>query len=91
MNNNEFIAEVARRTGITTSEATSIMEGFVAEFSHCLEEEDIVSIPGFGAFSVKKKLERVLVNPATKQRMLVPPKMVINFKVSHVMKDKIKV
>ncbi len=91
MNNNEFIAEVARRTGITTSEATSIMEGFVAEFTHNLEEEDVVSIQGFGAFGVKKKLERVLVNPATKQRMLVPPKMVINFKVSPVMKDKIKV
>ncbi len=90
MNNNEFIAEIANRVGISTKEATNIMEGFIAEFTHCLEEEDVVSIQSFGAFSVKKKLERVLVNPATKQRMLVPPKMVINFKASPVFRDKIK-
>ncbi len=90
MNNNEFIAEVAKRAGVSTKEAMNLMEGLVAEFTHCLEEEDVVSIQGFGSFGVKKKLERVLVNPATKQRMLVPPKMVINFKVSPVLKDKIK-
>jgi nucleoid DNA-binding protein len=38
---------------------------------------------------VKKKLERVLVNPATKQRMLVPPKMVVSFKPNTGMKDKV--
>ncbi len=90
MTNNEFIAEVARRIGISTREATNIMEGFVSEFTHNLEEEDIVAIQGFGSFSVKKKLERVAINPSTKQRMLIPPKIVINFKVSPVLRDKIK-
>jgi nucleoid DNA-binding protein len=38
---------------------------------------------------VKKKLERVLVNPSTKQRMLVPPKMVVGFKPNSGLKDKV--
>ena len=62
----------------------------MAEVSAQLEDENTVSIAGFGAFEVKKKLERVLVNPATKQRMLVPPKIVVNFKPNNALKDKAK-
>ncbi len=90
MNSNEFVAEIAKRMGMSTREATDIMEGMVAEFTNHLEDGDTVSIQGFGTFSVKKKMERVVVNPATKQRMLVPPRMAIGFKVSPVLKDKIK-
>jgi len=39
-----------------------------------------VSLPNFGTFEVKKRMERVIVNPSTKQRMLVPPKLVLNFR-----------
>ncbi|NDW13901.1 HU family DNA-binding protein, partial [Bacteroides sp. 214] len=30
-------------------------------------------------FSVKKKEERIIINPSTKQRMLVPPKLALIF------------
>jgi nucleoid DNA-binding protein len=39
---------------------------------------------------VKKKLERIVVNPSTKQRMMVPPKLVLSFKPSSAVKDKFK-
>jgi len=39
---------------------------------------------------VKKKMERVVVNPATKQRKLIPPKLVLAFKPSTVLKEKMK-
>lgn len=54
-----------------------------------LTEENTVGITGFGTFEVKKKLERILVNPSTKQRMLVPPKMVVSFKPNTGMKEKV--
>ena len=53
-------------------------------------EENAVVVPSFGTFEVKKKLERVLVNPTTKQRMLVPPKMVVGFKPNTSLKIKVK-
>ncbi len=90
MNNKEFIAEIARRMDIDAKEATSMTQHFCQEMGHFLEEEDCVNIQGFGAFEVKKKLERVVINPATKQRMLVPPKMVIGFKTSTILKDQLK-
>ncbi len=38
----------------------------------------------------KKKMERVIVNPSTGQRMLVPPKLVLSFKPNQTWKDKLK-
>lgn len=35
-------------------------------------------------------MERVIVNPVTKQRMLVPPKLVLGFRPSAGIKDKLK-
>ena len=71
MNNKEFIAFLSEKNGTSTRITAELTNALVAEVSAQLEDENTVSIAGFGAFEVKKKLERVLVNPATKQRMLV--------------------
>ena len=41
-------------------------------------------------FETKKKMERIMVNPASGQRMLVPPKLVLNFKRNQTLKEKLK-
>lgn len=89
MNNKEFISELSSRLNLNTKETNLTLKSFLQEFSLQLEEENTISLSGFGTFEVKKKLERVVVNPSTKQRMLVPPKMVINFKPSSTLKDKV--
>lgn len=66
-----------------------MMAGLTSEMASYLEEEATISIVGFGNFEVKKKLERVVINPSTKQRMLIPPKMVLNFKPSVNLKEKL--
>ena len=53
-------------------------------------EGDAVQLPDFSLFEVKKKLERIMVNPSTGQRMLVPPKLVLGFKPTPMWKDRIK-
>ena len=55
-----------------------------------LQEGNIVTIQGFGTFEVKKKAERITVNPTTKQRMLVPPKLVLAYRPSGQLKEKFK-
>jgi DNA-binding protein HU-beta/integration host factor subunit alpha len=49
-----------------------------------------VLIPTFGTFEVKKKMERIMVNPSTGQRMLVPPKLVLTFKPNVSWKERVK-
>ncbi len=90
MNNKEFIAELSRRTGFTVKDTTSLMTALVAEMTEQLEDENVVAIQNIGTFEVRKKQERVVVNPATQQRMLVPPKLIINFKPTASFKEKMQ-
>lgn len=89
MNNKDFMAEVSRRMGYSSKDTSALMAVLVSEIGDRLEEEQTIALQGFGAFEVKKKLERVVVNPTTQQRMLVPPKLAINFKPSPLLKEKI--
>ncbi len=90
MNNKEFITELSNRLGYSAKETTDLVSSAISVVTEQLQEGNTVVVQGFGTFDVKKKIERISVNPATKQRMLVPPKLVINFKPSNVIKDKFK-
>ena len=90
MNNKEFIAELSRRTGYTAKETSSLMTVLVAEITEQLEDENEITIQNMGTFEVKKKQERVVVNPATQQRMLVPPKLIINCRPTASFKEKMQ-
>lgn len=90
MNNKDFTTELARRLGLSLKETADTMNALLSDMTKQLEEGNMVSVQGFGNFEVKKKAERISVNPATKQRMLVPPKLVLSFKPAISMKDKFK-
>lgn len=89
MNNKEFISDLASRTKWSNKEVSALASATVSAIIGELTDENAVIISGFGTFEVKKKLERVLVNPITKQRMLVPPKMVVSFKPNTSLKLKL--
>ncbi len=90
MNNKEFISNLASRTKRGSKDVTSLVNATVSAIISELTEENAVVVPGFGTLEVKKKLERVLVNPTTKQRMLIPPKMTVNFKPNTSLKLRVK-
>ena len=90
MNNKEYINELARRSGYTQEVTRKLVHDVVAEMTDRLGESETVSIAGFGSFEVKKRLERILVNPSTNQRMLVPPKLVLSFRPVASVKEKLK-
>lgn len=88
MNHQELINELTNRTKYSSKEVSELVGATVSAIINELSEENSVTISGFGNFEVRKKLERVLINPTTKQRMLVPPKMVVNFKPYTSLKEK---
>jgi DNA-binding protein HU-beta len=90
MNNKEFISELARRLGSSGKEAADLTESLSAEITRKLQEGNSISISGFGSFDIKKKMERISVNPSTKQRMLIPPKLALSFKPGGTLKDKFR-
>lgn len=90
MTNKDFITELAQITGYTPEDAQKMVNAVVETMGDHFQEDGTVLVPNFGTFEVKKKLERIMVNPSTGQRMLVPPKLVLNFKPNVNWKDRLK-
>ena len=82
MNNKDFTSELSRRLGYTIKDTSELMSSLLSDMTQELQEGNVVTIQGFGTFEVKKKAERITVNPTTKQRMLVPPKLVLAYRPS---------
>jgi DNA-binding protein HU-beta/integration host factor subunit alpha len=90
MNNKDFITELANKTGYSVEDAQQMVDIVIETMGDHFQEDDSVLIPNFGTFEVKKKMERIMVNPSTGQRMLVPPKLVLNFKPNVGWKERVK-
>lgn len=90
MNNKEFISELSRRFVYTNKDTTQLVSSVISITTQQLQDGNTVAIQGFGTFEVRKKLERISINPATQQRMLIPPKLVLTYKPSAILKEKFK-
>ena len=90
MNNKEFISELSRRLSYSNKDTTRLVSSVLSIMTQELQDGNTVSIQGFGSFEVKKKLERVSVNPITQQRLLIPPKLILSFKPSAGLKERFK-
>ena len=90
MNNKEFKAELAERTGYSPKDTQKLASNLIDAMGDAFQEDNSVLVSNFGVFETKKKMERIMVNPSTGQRMLVPPKLVLSFKPNQTWKDKLK-
>ena len=90
MNNKEFIAELAQRSGYTQADTQKLVNTVIDSMGDAFEGGENVALAGFGSFEVKKRMERVVINPVTGLKMLVPPKLVLGFKPIAAIKEKLK-
>ena len=90
MTNKELIAELSKRLEWTQAQTSKIMEDAVSVINNNLANSDSINIQGFGLFETKRRQERMSVNPVSKQRFLVPPKITPAFRPGQVVKDKLK-
>ncbi len=87
MNNKEYIAALADKTGYSQELTQKMAKTLIEAMGRHFENGESVVVNGFGTFEVRKRLERVIVNPTSGQRMLVPPKLVLGFKPSSIIKE----
>jgi len=73
----------------TKAESAQIVETLFEIIKQTLEEGEDVLISGFGKFSVKQKNQRRGRNPQTGDPILLPPRRVVTFKCSGVLRDRI--
>jgi len=90
MNHKELIASMAAKLNAPKSIVADLLETTVTTCTELLVEEKTIGFQSFGNFDVRKKEERLSVHPSTQIRTLIPPKLVVNFKQSNILKDKLK-
>lgn len=89
MNHKELITSVSTKMNISKNETEELLDSFLDCCISQLQEGNSVGFQSFGVFDVVKRDERISVHPSTKERSLIPPKLVLNFKQSLILKEKI--
>lgn len=90
MNNKEYISELSQRCGYTQENTQKLVRAVLDKMASGFDEGENIFIPSFGTFELKNRMERIVVNPSTGQRMMVPPKLILNFKPSASIKEKLR-
>lgn len=80
---------VFREVGLSRNESADLVESVLTHMSDALVRGEQVKISSFGTFSVRDKNERVGRNPKTGEEAPIPPRRVLTFRPSHLMKDRV--
>lgn len=90
MKNKDLIQKIRQNISVNGEKTAELVDITTSLIAKILSEGDSIAIKGFGTFEVKKKEERISVNPATGKRWIIPPKLVPGFKPGSTMKEKLK-
>lgn len=90
MKTKDFIQKIQQNISTNGEKTAELVEMTTSLIAKILTEGDSLAIKGFGTFEVKKKEERISVNPATGIRWMIPPKLAPSFKPGTTLKDKLK-
>ena len=80
---------VYERVGLSRTESADLVEMVIDEISDTIVSGENVKLSSFGSFIVRKKNERIGRNPKTKVEVPIPPRTVMVFKPSNVLKQKV--
>ena len=80
---------VFREVGLSRNESADLVENVLNHVSDALVQGEQVKLSSFGTFSVRDKNARVGRNPKTGQEAPIPPRRVLTFRPSHLMKERV--
>ena len=89
MDTNQLIQNISSSLDIEPDRAKNMLRHFISIFAGHGEKLENVEVPGFGAFDFGLRGEREVVHPATGQHMLIPPKVIMNFRPTKLLNTKI--
>ena len=91
MTKQEFVAEVARRSQLTSRDAGKAVEAFLETVTDTLKRGGEISFTGFGKFTTQERAARTGVNPRDpSQKVEIPAARVPKFSAGSVLKSAVK-
>ena len=85
----QIIRALADKTGLTQAQVASVLEQ-LAELAYIgAKQPGGFPVPGFGKVSMKQRKARTGFNPKTQEKIQIPAKTVVKFRLSKTAKDAI--
>ena len=82
----ELIDQISEKTGTKRVVVKRIVQAFLDDIIEELGRDNRLEFRDFGVFETKQRAARVAQNPKTLERVHVPPKRTVKFKVGRLMK-----
>lgn len=86
----ELVDRIAEQTGEKRVVVKKIVQSFLDAVIAELGQANRLEFRDFGVFETKERAARIAQNPKTLQRVQVPPKRTVKFKVGRLMKEKLQ-
>jgi len=83
----ELVNRIAEKTGQTKVVTKDIIQMFLDEIINELGKGNRLEFREFGVFEIKERAARKAQNPRTLEKVSVPAKKVVKFKVGRLMKE----
>ena len=80
MNKGDLVNNIAENAGITKVQATEALNATLNAIANGLKGGDIITLVGFGTFSVSERAARTGRNPSTGKEIKIEAKKVVRFK-----------
>jgi len=90
LNKADLIGHVADTAGLSKALAADAVEAMLGGVTNALKGGDLVSLVGFGTFSVADRAARTARNPRTGETIHVGPSRAPKFKAGKALKDAVK-
>jgi len=83
----ELIERLAEQSGLKRQDVRKVVQGFLDEIINELGKGNRLEFRDFGVFDVRERAERIAQNPKTLERVAVPPRKSVRFKVGRLMQQ----
>lgn len=85
----ELVHRIAEKTGVTKVVAKEVIQDFLNAIIDELAEGNRLEFREFGVFESRERAARLAQNPRTLEKVPVPAKRIVKFKVGRLMRKKV--
>ena len=82
-----LIDSIASETGVKRTDVKRVVQGLLDQIVSELGAGNRLELRDFGVFEIKERQARLAQNPKTLERVTVPPKRAVKFKVGRKMRE----
>jgi integration host factor subunit beta len=87
----DLIERITERTNLKRTETKKAIQEFLDQVIIELKKGNRLEFRDFGVFEVKERAARLAQNPKTMQKVEVPAKRAVKFKVGRLMRESVEV